>query len=67
MIVTLERTPSTGAYAGLPAGVHVTLARVRAVRQRWVVSGWNPTCSSSAAAESVADCFCCFAQCARVP
>jgi hypothetical protein len=43
VIVTRERTTGTGAYAGLPAGVHVTLARVRAVGHRWVVSSWKPT------------------------
>jgi hypothetical protein len=43
VIVTLERTTGTGAYAGLPAGVHVTLARVRVRRHGWVVTAWNPT------------------------
>ena len=42
VIVTLEHTPGTGAYAGLPTSPHVTLARVRHVKTGWAVSSWNP-------------------------
>jgi hypothetical protein len=42
VIVTLEHTTGTGAYAGLPTSPHVTLARVRHVKTGWAVSSWNP-------------------------
>jgi hypothetical protein len=42
VIVTLEHTTGTGAYAGLPPGTHVTFAEVRHVDGGWVVSVWNP-------------------------
>ena len=42
VIVTLEHTTGTGAYAGLPPGPHVTLAQVRQTDGGWVVSAWNP-------------------------
>jgi hypothetical protein len=42
VIVTLEHTTGTGAYAGVPPGPHVTLARVRQSDGGWVVSRWNP-------------------------
>jgi hypothetical protein len=42
VIVTLEQTTGTGAYAGLPPGLHVTFAAVRHLDGGWVVSSWNP-------------------------
>jgi hypothetical protein len=42
VIVTLEHTTGTGAYAGVPPGPHVTLAQVRQTDGGWVVSVWNP-------------------------
>ena len=42
VIVTLEHTTGTGAYAALPTSPHVTLARVRHVKTGWAVSSWNP-------------------------
>jgi hypothetical protein len=42
VIVTLEHTTGTGAYAGVPPGPHVTLAQVRQTDGGWVVSAWNP-------------------------
>ena len=42
VIVTLEHTTGTGAYAGLPPGPHVTFAQVRHMDGGWVVSVWNP-------------------------
>jgi hypothetical protein len=42
VIVTLEHTTGTGAYAGLPPGPHVTFAQVRHMDGGWVVSAWNP-------------------------
>lgn len=41
VVVTQERTSGTGAYAGLPASPHVTLARVRRVGSGWVVYEWR--------------------------
>jgi hypothetical protein len=42
VIVTWERTTGSGPYAALPAGPHVTLARVARVDGRWAVSAWDP-------------------------
>jgi len=42
VVVTEERTTGTGPYAGLPAGPHVTLARVVHVTGGWAVSAWDP-------------------------
>lgn len=40
--VTLEHTTGDGPYAALPAGPHVTIARVTHLTRGWVVSAWNP-------------------------
>jgi len=42
VIVTEEQTTGTGPYAGLPAGPHVTLARVVHLAGGWAVSAWDP-------------------------
>ena len=42
VVVTEEQTTGTGPYAGLPAGPHVTLARVVHVAGGWAVSAWDP-------------------------
>jgi hypothetical protein len=42
VIVTLEHTTGTGAYAGLRPGPHVTFAEVRRIDGGWVVSAWKP-------------------------
>jgi hypothetical protein len=42
LVVTQEHTTGTGPYAGLPPGLHVTLAQVRHVKGGWAVSAWNP-------------------------
>jgi hypothetical protein len=42
VIVTLEHTIGSGAYAGLPPAAHVTLAQVTHLKRGWVVSAWNP-------------------------
>ena len=42
VIVTWERTTGSGPYAELPAGPHVTLARVARIDGRWAVSAWDP-------------------------
>jgi hypothetical protein len=42
VVVTEEHTTGTGAYAGLPAGPHVTLARVVHLASGWAVSAWDP-------------------------
>jgi hypothetical protein len=42
VVVTEEQTTGTGPYAGLPAGPHVTLARVVHLRGGWAVSAWDP-------------------------
>lgn len=42
VIVTQEQTTGTGAYAGLPLSLHVTLARVVRLKSGWVVWGWWP-------------------------
>ncbi len=42
VVVTEEQTTGTGSYAGLPAGPHVTLARVVHLRVGWAVSAWDP-------------------------
>ena len=42
VIVTWERTTGSGPYAALPAGPHVTLARVARIDGRWAVSAWDP-------------------------
>ena len=41
-VVTEEQTTGTGPNAGLPAGPHVTLARVVHLRGGWAVSAWDP-------------------------
>jgi hypothetical protein len=43
VVVTSEHTSGAGPYAGLPAGFHVTLARVTHLRAGWAVSSWRPT------------------------
>jgi hypothetical protein len=42
VVVTQEQTTGRGAYAGLPPGPHVTLARVTREAGGWVVSAWAP-------------------------
>ena len=42
VVVTLEQTTGTGAYAGLPSSLHVTLARVVPAGGGWVVDEWAP-------------------------
>jgi hypothetical protein len=42
VVVTQEQTTGSGAYAGLPPGPHVTLARVTRLQGGWVVSAWDP-------------------------
>jgi hypothetical protein len=42
VVVTDEQTTGTGPYAGLPAGPHVTLARVVHLAGGWAVSAWDP-------------------------
>ncbi len=42
VVVTQEQTIGTGAYAGLPAAPHVTLARTARLRRGWAVSEWSP-------------------------
>lgn len=42
VVVTQEQTTGTGAYAGLPSSLHVTLARVVPAGGGWVVWGWWP-------------------------
>jgi len=42
VIVTWERMTGSGPYAELPAGPHVTLARVARIDGRWAVSAWDP-------------------------
>jgi hypothetical protein len=42
MIVTSERTTGAGAYAGLPAALHVTYATVTHARSGWIVETWQP-------------------------
>jgi hypothetical protein len=42
VVVTEEQTTGTGPYAGLPAGPHVTLARVVHLAGGWAVSAWDP-------------------------
>jgi hypothetical protein len=42
VVVTEERTSGSGAYAGLPAGTDVTLARVVPVAGGWAVVEWSP-------------------------
>jgi hypothetical protein len=42
VVVTEERTTGSRAYAGLPAGTAVTLARVVPVAGGWAVVEWNP-------------------------
>lgn len=42
VIVTLEHTTGSGAYAGLPPATHVTLAQLTHLQRGWVVSAWNP-------------------------
>jgi hypothetical protein len=42
VVVTQEETSGTGAYAGLPLSLHVTLGRVLRLDGRWVVDEWTP-------------------------
>ncbi len=42
VVVTQERTTGTGVYSGLPPSPHITLARAKTVRGRWVVTMWRP-------------------------
>jgi hypothetical protein len=42
VVVTEEQTTGTGPYTGLPAGPHVTLARVVHLADGWAVSAWDP-------------------------
>jgi len=42
VVVTQEQTTGTGAYAGLPAAPHVTLARTARLHRGWAVSEWSP-------------------------
>ena len=42
VIVTLERTSGNTEYRGLPAGYHVTFARVAEVHGGYAVSEWLP-------------------------
>jgi len=42
VVVTQEQTIGTGAYAGLPAAPHVTLARTAHLPHGWAVSEWSP-------------------------
>jgi len=42
VILTEERTFGEGPYAGLPASLHVTLARVRRAASGWRVCEWVP-------------------------
>jgi hypothetical protein len=42
VVVTEEQTSGSGAYAGLPAGVHVTVAGVVRTRGGWAVGAWSP-------------------------
>lgn len=42
VVVTREQTGGSGEYAALPAGFHVTLARLARAGRGWVVSGWEP-------------------------
>jgi hypothetical protein len=42
VIVTREQTAGTGAYAGVPLSLHVTLARVLGLGGGWVVDEWAP-------------------------
>jgi len=42
VVVTQEQTTGTGAYAGLPPTLHVTVARVTHMGQGWIVREWTP-------------------------
>ena len=42
VVVTEEQTTGSGPYAGLPAGPHVTLARLAHLPGGWAVSQWDP-------------------------
>jgi hypothetical protein len=42
VIVTSESTTGAGAYAGLPAALHVTYATVTHTRSGWIVETWQP-------------------------
>ena len=42
VIVTRERTGGSGEYEGLPAALHVTLARLARVRGGYAVERWSP-------------------------
>ncbi len=42
IVVTQEQSTGTGPYAGLPATLHVTLARTERVNRSWVISEWSP-------------------------
>ena len=42
VIVTSESTTGAGAYAGLPAALHVTYATLTRARSGWIVETWQP-------------------------
>jgi hypothetical protein len=42
VLVTSERTTGAGAYAGLPATLHVTYATLIRARSGWIVETWQP-------------------------
>ncbi len=42
VVVTRERTLGKGPYAGLPATMHVTFARVLRLGSAWRVAEWAP-------------------------
>ena len=42
VIVTAESTTGAGAYAGLPAALHVTYATLTRTRSGWIVETWRP-------------------------
>jgi hypothetical protein len=42
VVVTREQTGGSGEYKALPAGYHVTLARVVRVTGGWAVEAWEP-------------------------
>jgi hypothetical protein len=42
VLVTAERTTGAGAYAGLPAALHVTYATLTRARSGWIVESWQP-------------------------
>jgi hypothetical protein len=42
VLVTAERTTGAGAYAGLPAALHVTYATLTRAHSGWIVESWQP-------------------------